>query len=139
MDVTPHLTTGAALGARVRQPALALLLALLSHCVLDATPHYHLGWMTGTRFSSLGDLGLGACLVALIAWRVGNWWPFATGVAALLPDAPGLKETWEHSVFRFLPHSVWPPPWGIVTQVIVTVLALLWGLRTLETAGSGMP
>jgi hypothetical protein len=137
VDVTPHLVTGAALGVRVRRPVAALFLALLSHFVLDAIPHFHIGWITGFTLFSAIDLGLGVVLTGVIAWRAGHLWPVAGGLAAILPDAPGLRERWEGSAFRFLPHPIWPPPWGIVTQIVVAGLAFLWGIKATPVADSG--
>ena len=38
--MTNHMVTGAVIALVVKQPALALPLAFLSHFVLDALPHY---------------------------------------------------------------------------------------------------
>jgi len=41
MTATNHALTGAVIGLAIANPLLAIPLALLSHYVLDALPHYH--------------------------------------------------------------------------------------------------
>lgn len=40
MTATNHVLTGAMIGLTVQQPAAAIVLALISHFVLDAIPHF---------------------------------------------------------------------------------------------------
>jgi hypothetical protein len=129
MDVTPHLVTGAALGARVKRPGAAILCAIVSHFVLDAIPHFHVAWGEGRAVLEAIDVGLGLLLTGVIAWRLRRMWPFVTAVIAVLPDAPGLRQYWGLPMSHLLPHPTWDPPWGIATQVLVTGAALLWGVR----------
>lgn len=43
MTVTNHMMTGALIALVVKQPTLAIPLALISHFVIDAVPHYGYG------------------------------------------------------------------------------------------------
>ncbi len=139
MDVTPHLAIGAALGARVRWPSAVLVLALLSHFVLDAIPHFHIGWIAGNTLFEAIDLTIGLTLTGLIARRARHLWPLAGGFVALLPDAPGVRGRWEGPFSGTLPHPIWDPPWGIMTQIVVASLAFLWGMQQTATTDSGTP
>ncbi len=101
-----------------------LILAFASHYVLDATPHFHIGWIGGHRSFEIIDAALGLILTGVIAWRVKQWWPLASAVVAVLPDLPGLRERWDTP----FPHGMWAPPWGIAVEIVVTVGALTWAL-----------
>lgn len=136
MDLTPHMVTGAAIGARVRRPAAMLSLAFASHYVLDTVPHFNIGWINGLTLNGAIDLGLGLVLCGIVAWKVGSWAPLAGALAAVLPDAPGLKEPLEGPTSALLPHRTWGPPWGIVAEAVVTILALTWaGVQGIRTSG----
>ena len=69
MLVLPHVATGAAIGALIGDPLIAVPLAIASHFILDATPHwqetmapYIPTWKTYLRIPI--DIGLAAALVA---------------------------------------------------------------------------
>lgn len=126
MDLTPHMVVGAALGARVRRPAAALALAFASHFVLDAVPHFDIGWINGPNLNAAIDVTLGVTLCGIVAWKAGRWAPLAGALAAVLPEAPGLKERLEGWAAALLPHATWDPPWGVAVEVLVTMLALSW-------------
>lgn len=126
MDLTPHLVTGAALAVRVKRPSLVIILAIASHFVLDAIPHFHIAWINGMVLFEVIDIGLGLFLTGVIAWRAGQLWPFIGAVAAVLPDAPGLRDYLGMPASRIFPHPTWDPPWGVATEVAVAGLAVLW-------------
>lgn len=130
MDLTPHLVTGAALAVRVKRPGAAIVCAIASHFVLDAIPHFHIAWVEGTVLFEAIDIWLGLLLIGMIAWRARQVWPFVGAVAAVLPDAPGLREYVGLPASHIFPHPTWDPPWGILTQVVVASVAFLWGMRT---------
>ena len=136
MDLTPHLVVGAAIGARVRRPALALPAAFASHFVLDTVPHIDIGWITGPNLSAAVATAVGLALCGLLVWSAGSWAPFAAALAALLPDAPGIKAYVEGAAGVVFPHLTAYPPWGIATEVLTTAAALAWGLRG---RGAGAP
>ncbi len=131
VDLTPHVVTGAAIGARAKWPIAGLTAAFASHFVLDAIPHFHVAWITGKGPWPVVDAGLGFLLAGAIALRVRSLWPVVTGVAAILPEAPGLRGRLEGLLSGILPHPIWPPPWGIMTQMIIVVVAFIWGMRTM--------
>lgn len=140
MDLTPHLVVGAAIGARVRRPALALPAAFVSHFVLDTVPHFDIGWINGPNLSAAIDAALGLVLCGVLVWSAGNWGPLTGALAAVLPDAPGIKEYVEGTAAVVLPHLTAYPPWGIATEVLATAAALGWGLggpRHRSTVGPG--
>jgi len=124
------LVAGAAIGARAKRPSVALVLALASHFVLDATPHFDIAWIGGSGLFKAIDIGLGLLLTGVIIWRVRHWWPLVGAVVAVLPDAPGLKERWDTPPSSIFPHLTWDPPWGIAVEFVVAGAALLWGMRT---------
>ncbi len=130
MDATPHLVTGAVLAIRVKRPGAAILCAIASHFVLDAIPHFHIAWGGGAVRLEAIDIGLGLLLTGVIAWNARRVWPFVGALAAVLPDAPVLREYWGLPVSQILPHPTWDPPWGVATQVVVTSGAFLWGMHT---------
>ena len=139
MDLTPHLVVGAAIGARIRRPALALPAAVASHFVLDTVPHFDIGWINGANLSAAIDAGLGVVLCGVFVWSTGTWAPLTGALAAVLPDAPGIKEYVEGAAADVLPHVTAYPPWGIATEVFATAAALVWGLagpRHRNTANS---
>lgn len=126
MDLTPHLVTGAALAVRVKRPSVAIIFAIASHFFLDAIPHFHIAWGVGKVLFEVIDIGLGLLLTGVIACRAWQLWPFVGAVAAILPDAPGLREYWGMPANKIFPHPMWLPPWGVATQVAVVGVALLW-------------
>lgn len=104
-----HVLTGTAIGLAVKQPALAVPLALASHFVLDAIPHYVYGRPGEKRFlyTWIADALASIAALGLIAWSAPQF-ALATilaGMAAELPDAlwvyyyaAGKPEWW---FFRF--------------------------------------
>lgn len=128
MDLTPHLVVGAAIGARLRRPGLALPAAFASHFVLDTVPHFDIGWINGPNLSAAIDAALGAVLCGVLVWSAGTWAPFIAALAAVLPDAPGIKEYVEGTAAVVLPHMTMYPPWGVAIEVLTTAAALGWGL-----------
>jgi len=124
VDLTPHLVTGAAIGARVKVPMAALVVAFASHFVLDTFPHYDFAWIGSHGLFEAVDIGLGVLLTGLIIWKVRHWWPLAGALAAVLSDAPGVKARWD----TIFPHYSWAPPGGIAVEIAVTGALLFWGL-----------
>lgn len=103
MLVTNHVLSGAALGAAVRNPWLAFPLGVVSHFVLDATPHWG-KWDDNTHFMQVavadGLVGL-AAMGAAGALAAPSQRPavIAGMVGAALPDLN--KPT--HVFFGFSP------------------------------------
>ncbi len=134
MDATPHLVVGAALGRRMH-PLLAFAVGVASHAVLDAIPHYH--YTGGESFSPVTvlDVAVGACLGVLIALAAPRPWGALAGAAGgIFPD---VERVFSGREYNFLPHRDIGLPWGLVTQVAVTVLALALALRLPKRAAVG--
>ena len=91
MISTNHVLGGTAIALAVKQPALAIPLAFLSHFVFDATPHWDYGDAPGTkcwwRIWILDGIGSGLALlfVALGASHMA-WTVILSGISAELPD-----------------------------------------------------
>jgi hypothetical protein len=94
MTATNHAVTGAIIGAMVANPVAALVLAFLSHFVLDAIPHFGVGkdsdaFIKSRRFSMLliADATLCFCLVlGLAIAHPGKWWFIA--ICAFIATSP---------------------------------------------------
>lgn len=93
MTISNHMATGALIGITVGEPWMALPLALLSHYVLDALPHYgypdNQSWTVVFRHKlgivvNVCDVTIAVILAAVLARTE----PFAllTAVVALSPD-----------------------------------------------------
>lgn len=98
MTVTNHILAGAIIGLAIQEPLIALPLALLSHFVMDALPH----------FGYKGNGGFGEALQHRLTYWVGaattlttllvvmlliahqEWLALAAGLTATLPDALGV-------------------------------------------------
>lgn len=147
---TPHVAVGIALATKFPNPWVSIPLALASHFVLDKIPHWNPHTYTETQkfgqpskktvrltiidiVFSLG-LGLGFAYNALPNT------PFALSIiacsfASVLPDVSkypfflfkktrkGLYKKWVEYE-RSLQVETKSPFWGMITQIIVTLLAL---------------
>lgn len=111
MTATNHALTGAAIALVVKQPALAIGLALLSHFVIDAVPHYNppqinkrtfvdytTGWarkFTNKSFKIIFTTDMALLFVSMVALpfvltgQVASWTIFACMLAAVSPDFSG--------------------------------------------------
>ena len=134
MDATPHLVVGAALAMR-RSPLVAFAVGAASHVLLDVVPHYHYGWVVG-GFSpgALIDMGAGVCLVVGIVLVAPNSWGALAGAAGgIFPDIQRALSGNRYDLFRLLPVSLphWEVglPWGLVTQIVATGIALAIAVR----------
>ena len=103
MTATNHAMTGAIIGLSVHQPLLALPIALLSHFVLDAIPHYgsHLPQEVllktkGFRQYLFIELLLCVALVVVLGTVQPKHWLLAA-ICAFVAAAPDLL-----SINRFL-------------------------------------
>jgi len=87
--VTSHVLAGAAIGAVVRRPALAVPLALASHFALDAVPHWgHVGHRTFLVVAVCDGL-LGLTVLATVTRRAPERMRAAVvagAIGAALPD-----------------------------------------------------
>lgn len=110
-----HILTGAIIGATVKQPAIALPLALASHYVLDSLPHFGFrNWEERSRYrkylnivATYDVIILSIVVYSLISAAPG-WLVIACATLAILPDF-----VW---VYRFTIPERWgtrPPQEGI--------------------------
>jgi hypothetical protein len=144
-----HVVTGALIATAVAQPAAAIPLALASHFVLDALPHYgdvnKSSWLNRNFKYILGiDLLLANLfLLAIIIMQPASWFLLAVcGVVAVSPDLLWLPyfladlkhEQKEHSkLAKLLKWIQWGErPWGIYLEVIVFAVLLTVFLRTIR-------
>lgn len=146
MTATSHALIGASLAVKITNPMLGIPLAIGSHFVADLIPH----WDAGTnhrqksalrlKVEATLDVLLGFALV-LILFRTQTLanpvYMFSMVIAAQLPDwleAPswmfGLKVP-PFSWVDWLGHKLQSRmqlPWGLVTQVVIVGLLVLFAL-----------
>lgn len=135
MDGTAHLVTGAALGRRLH-PVLALAAGLASHIVLDAIPHWnYTGWRPYSD-AMLADAIVGSVLVIAIALAAPRPWGALVGAAGgIFPEVERMLTQQRYDIFHRMGIDLsWReteigPPWGLVTQAAVVLIALMIGLR----------
>ena len=86
-----HAATGALVAVVVKEPATALPIALLSHFVSDALPHWKL---KVKRLFLLADSVLSLVLLAVVSvvFTAPAWLVFSCGLLAILPDAMWLRQ-----------------------------------------------
>lgn len=146
----PHVVVGAAIAAKIGNPALALPLALASHFALDILPHWnpHLnselkihGRVTGrsTAFvaiDGIGSLVAGFAIASTVLPNVNHFVIVILGAfLAVLPDvieAPHFFLGWHHNLIlkllRFQKSIQTDAPiWlGLPTQAMIVAAALWW-------------
>lgn len=67
MIAANHVLTGALIGATIKEPALAIPLALASHFVLDSLPHFGFAtWEERKKHKNLLEIIVGLDLIMLI-------------------------------------------------------------------------
>jgi hypothetical protein len=143
MTATGHALIGTVIAAKVGNPALAIPIALASHYLCDALPHwdtgYHRTQNSKERFviTSVIDVLLGFALsyllITLFFPTTNLFYAFLIIIVAQLPDwvtAPYLFLNWNFPPFNWSYElgkrfdSSIGLPWGFVNQVVV-VLALI--------------
>lgn len=135
MTGSNHIVAGAIIAVSLPQPAIALPLALVSHLVLDALPHYgetnRRSWL-GRHFDLI--LFVDAILCALFMLAIVVFQPaytlliIACGVVAVAPDLLWLpyyladkRGQVRHStqLAEFLKWIQWGErPWGIYIEIV---------------------
>jgi hypothetical protein len=103
MTTSNHVYAGAAIAMAVKQPALALPLAFLSHFVLDALPHYgregihnFKGIFKHRTTVALESLNLLAIpFLIYLTWNQ-SWWVWLAAIVAISPDL-----SWVYRYLRF--------------------------------------
>ena len=150
MTSTGHALIGASIASQIPNPFIAIPLAFLSHFLIDKIPHWDA--MTNKKnktqkqiyTETLIDICLGFTLVIVIFWGIFKVSDpiliLISAFAAALPDyleAPYLilhkkifpfyqnykLQSWIHDVGFDARMNA---PWGIVTQVGVVLVFLVW-------------
>jgi len=129
MHIVNHAAVGAGIALLVQQPALALLLAFLSHFVLDALPHYGIRGDEG--YTALFKLRrtvvmvafdiIGVAILTALLWGQA-WYVFAAALLAISPDT-----IWLYRYFGFERFGKKPPKPGPITRFHQKIQ---WGERT---------
>lgn len=141
MTGSNHVLAGALIAATVQQPAAAVSLALVSHFVMDALPHYgdsnkH-SWLNRHFIYVLlvdGILAVGFIAALLFAQPIGWGLMLTCALVAVAPDAIWLPhyladlrgQSKQHGRFaRFSKWIQWGErPWGIYIEAVVLVAML---------------
>jgi hypothetical protein len=134
MDATAHLVAGAAAGGRVRYPVVALALGVGTHALLDIIPHYnYTGWRPVSG-ALVADAVAGLILAGLVVARSPHAASATAGAAGgILPAVERLVTGQFRDFLRRpplnLPEFEIAPPWGVLTQLLVVVVALYVAMR----------
>lgn len=152
MTATGHALVGAAIVTKIPDLRISLPLVLISHFVLDKLPHWDP--MTNRKAKSVNlvltetviDVVLGLALVGLIFVFFLRKNPVTMFAGALVSYSPDMFEA-PYVLFKlnFAPSyylyrfQKWihdlgfnaraQAPWGVITQVLVVAVFLLWALR----------
>ncbi len=149
MTVTSHALIGTVIAAKIGNPALGIPLAIASHFIADAVPH----WDTATNgngkfkltrsvfYNSIADIILGFILSYLLIFflfpQTNLLYALLLIIMAQLPDyltAPyyffAIKNPLFKGMYKFqkIFDRKLDKPWGIVTQVISVLLVIFLGL-----------
>ncbi len=143
MTATNHSLTGAIIAASIVNPFVALPLALLSHFVLDATPHFGKGleFLATKAFKRMLVLDALLCfglVVVLAVSGVHRWWIIALGAfIAASPDLFLLNlfryarahrlSDWHPNLYtRFAAKIQWfERPIGAAVEVVYAIAAVI--------------
>lgn len=141
MTITNHLLAGSIIGIVIKQPALAVSLALASHFVMDALPHFgykgNNGYSEALKHPLSYRVGLVSAITTLIVAVIlsvnREWFALLVGLVAISPDglgiynyikyekhghqAKGLTELVHIKFHRAIQR--YERPWGIYVEVIV--------------------
>jgi hypothetical protein len=132
-----HAATGALVAVVIKQPAIALPAALLSHFMIDSLPHWNY-WLPGQRrfrqWVIYSDMALSLALLAFLAtFQISvEWWiVLSAGLIAILPDmmwfpylilgknTPADTNSWLHRLRRFHLRIQWSEtPHGIYYELL---------------------
>jgi len=142
MTTSNHIFTGAAIALAVNQPVVALPLALLSHFVLDALPHYGIdgaGYIEAAKYKLTYVMEsfniVGIPLLIYLLWGQ-PWWVWLAAGLAILPDIVWIyayftyerygKEMVQGPITRMHSKIQWGERhWGILIEVPFLVCMVL--------------
>lgn len=145
MTSVSHALIGAAIAAKIGDPAGAAVIGLLTHLVCDMVPHWDLGtnWRLRPRVVT-GSLAIAETVVAMFGtyFIFSRFVPdqFILGIAIIFSLLPDWIEAPYYLLMPHPPkffyymykwqsylHSRLQAPWGVVTQVVVVGLFLYVG------------
>jgi hypothetical protein len=98
MTATNHILVGSIIGLTIDRPVLALALALISHFVLDALPHFgypgNKGYGEAMKHKqsiivSAADLVIFSIIILVLVFS-NEWFALTTGLFAIAPDMLGI-------------------------------------------------
>ncbi len=153
MTITNHLLAGSLIGIAIKQPAFALPIALLSHFVMDALPHFgyegNKGYSEALKHRLSYYVGIvsfvtTAMVVAILCVN-GAWLALLTGLVAIAPDGLGVynylnyeKHGNKADGFVELVHikfhraiQRYERPWGIFVELLVFLVLTTLLIREL--------
>jgi len=144
MTATGHALVGTIIAAKIGNPALAIPIAISSHFLADALPHWDTGYArekeSKARFVTMTtiDIILGFVLsylvIVLFFPTTSLWYAFLLIIMSQLPDwltAPYLFLDWNFAPFTWVYKlqkrfdSSIGLPWGFINQAVV-VIALIF-------------
>jgi hypothetical protein len=144
MTATGHALIGTVIAAKVGNPALAVPIALASHFLADALPH----WDTGTnrhkksRFRFVVESSIDLMLGFILSWILIVWlFPQTNLVYAFFIILVSQSPDWLTAPYLFLNWKI-PPftwiyefqkrfdtekdlPWGFINQVVALLIIIL--------------
>ena len=145
MVLTPHILAGAALGASISNPVMAVVGAFALHFALDAIPHWDYDIYSSRKKAALkvgADLVIASIIILLLIWHMPIEQQIHTligGFFGVLPDgflflSFIFKNKYLDRFARF--HNFWhwlivpkgtksPFIWGFGVQIAVILLAIL--------------
>lgn len=147
MTTSNHLYAGAALALTIQQPLVGMLVALVSHYLLDVMPHYGrkeaivIDWFNyKTTWLVEGINIVGIPLLVYLLWGQ-PWWVFAAVALAILPDTVWIFRYFYYDRYgvnatslmltRFHSWIQWGErPWGVLVEVpcFIALVAVLFML-----------
>lgn len=147
MTITNHVLAGALIGIAINEPAIALPLALGSHFVMDALPHFgykgNKGYSEALQHRLSYWVGVISLLTTMlvVALLIYNqlWLALAAGIMAALPDVLGVYNYRKYEKHGQKAHGIlkvvhvqfhraiqWcERPWGIYIE-LVTFMGLFF-------------
>jgi hypothetical protein len=144
MAIPNHVLAGALIGLVVKEPALALLLALGSHFVMDALPHF--GYKGNKGFGEVlkhrlsywvGIVSLPATMLVVALLLFNHLWlALFAGIVAAIPDVLGVYNYRRYERHGQKAHGIlkvvhvqfhraiqWcERPWGVYVEVAAFVI-----------------
>ncbi len=147
MTITNHILAGALIGVAIKEPAITLPIALGSHFVMDALPHF--GYKGNKGFGEALQhrlsywVGVGSLLttILVVALLIFNqlWLALAAGIIAALPDVLGVYNYRKYERHGQKAHGIlkivhvqfhraiqrYERPWGVYIEIVVFVVLFL--------------